>query len=57
LLAHFPALAGGRPPFPAFGDFSYQLSKSYRDYSAMLVAAGRSREASNVYRRADATGY
>jgi hypothetical protein len=39
------------------GSSSYQLSKSYRAYSAMLRAAGREREAAQYRERADATGY
>ena len=39
------------------GNSSYQLSKSYRAYSAMLRAAGRDREAAEYRDRADATGY
>jgi len=39
------------------GSSSYQLSKSYRAYSAMLRAAGREREAAEYRERADATGY
>ena len=39
------------------GESSYQLSKSYRAYSAMLRAAGREQEAARYRERADATGY
>jgi len=39
------------------GDANYQLSKTYRAYSAMLTAAGRSREAAEYDQLADATGY
>jgi hypothetical protein len=39
------------------GNSSYQLSKSYRAYSAMLRDAGREREAAQYRERADATGY
>jgi hypothetical protein len=39
------------------GESSYQLSKTYRAYSAMLSAAGRSAEADEYRRRADATGF
>ena len=39
------------------GESSHQLSKTYRAYSTMLSAAGRSREAAAYRRRADATGF
>jgi hypothetical protein len=39
------------------GESSHQLSKTYRAYSAMLSAAGRSREAAEYRRRADASGF
>jgi tetratricopeptide (TPR) repeat protein len=39
------------------GESSHQLSKTYRAYSAMLSAAGRSREAAEFRRRADASGF
>jgi hypothetical protein len=39
------------------GEVSHQLSKTYRAYSAMLSAAGRSREAAEYRRRADASGF
>jgi tetratricopeptide (TPR) repeat protein len=39
------------------GESSHQLSKTYRAYSAMLSAAGRSREAVEYRRRADAAGF
>jgi tetratricopeptide (TPR) repeat protein len=39
------------------GDSSHQLSKTYRAYSAMLSAAGRSQEAAEYRRRADASGF
>ena len=39
------------------GESSHQLSKTYRAYSAMLSAEGRSREAAEYRRRADATGF
>jgi tetratricopeptide (TPR) repeat protein len=39
------------------GESSHQLSKTYRAYSEMLNAAGRSREAAEYRRRADATGF
>jgi tetratricopeptide (TPR) repeat protein len=39
------------------GESNYQLSKTYRAYSAMLSAAGRSREAVEYRRRADVTGF
>ena len=39
------------------GESSYQLSKTYRSYSAMLNAAGRRQEATHYDGLADATGY
>ncbi len=39
------------------GNANYQLSKTYRAYSQMLLAAGRVSEAREYERRADATGY
>jgi tetratricopeptide (TPR) repeat protein len=39
------------------GESSHQLSKTYRAYSAMLSSAGRSQEAAEYRRRADATGF
>jgi tetratricopeptide (TPR) repeat protein len=39
------------------GESSHQLSKTYRAYSEMLSAAGRSEEAAEYRRRADATGF
>jgi tetratricopeptide (TPR) repeat protein len=39
------------------GDSSHQLSKTYRAYSAMLSAAGRSEEAAEYRRRADVSGF
>ena len=39
------------------GEKSYQLSKSYRDYAAMLRTVGRRRESASYQRLADATGY
>jgi len=39
------------------GESSHQLSKTYRAYSEMLAAAGRSQEAAEYRRRADATGF
>ncbi len=39
------------------GESSHQLAKTYRAYSAMLSAAGRSADAVEYQRRADATGY
>jgi tetratricopeptide (TPR) repeat protein len=39
------------------GESSHQLSKTYRAYSAMLSAAGRSREAAEYRRRANASGF
>ena len=39
------------------GEVSHQLSKTYRAYSAMLSAAGRSREAAEYRRRANASGF
>ncbi len=39
------------------GESSHQLSKTYRAYSTMLSAAGRSREAAAYRRRADASGF
>ena len=39
------------------GESSHQLSKTYRAYSAMLRATGRSREAAEYRRRADASGF
>ncbi len=41
----------------SLGEKSYQLSKSYRDYSAMLDGAGRRRESAAYKALADATGY
>ena len=41
----------------ALGEKSYQLSKTYRDYSAMLQSVGRRRDAAYYTRRADETGY
>jgi tetratricopeptide (TPR) repeat protein len=39
------------------GESSHQLSKTYRAYSAMLSAAGRSREAAEYRQRANASGF
>jgi tetratricopeptide (TPR) repeat protein len=39
------------------GEASHQLSKTYRAYSEMLSAAGRSEEAAEYLRRADETGF
>ena len=39
------------------GEASHQLSKTYRAYSEMLSAAGRSQEAAEYRERADATGF
>jgi tetratricopeptide (TPR) repeat protein len=39
------------------GESSHQLSKTYRAYSAMLSVAGRSAEAAEYRRRADASGF
>lgn len=39
------------------GESSHQLSKTYRAYSSMLSAAGRSLEAAEYRQRADATGF
>ncbi|MBW2494426.1 MAG: tetratricopeptide repeat protein [Deltaproteobacteria bacterium] len=39
------------------GESSHQMSKTYRAYSEMLIAAGRGEEAAEQRRRADATGF
>jgi len=39
------------------GEQSYQLSKTYRDYSKMLASVGRRRESAYFAAQADATGY
>jgi len=39
------------------GESSHQLSKTYRAYGEMLSASGRSQEAAEYRRRADATGF
>lgn len=41
----------------SLGEKSYQLSKTYRDYSAMLGAVGRRRDSASYSALADATGY